>query len=156
MRKYKKLEIKVRRVELNVVFLKNCQTINILSKFLITNVPNVGSKDLQLIKKRLLRSAFNKRNKELTSLMRDLRNYEQEIGRVLSSTDNFILGNVVKKSVDRMNKITMKTHEKKLRNLTKSISLPFTTAKSAQSLPLKLLTTDDLEILKYALSTHCQ
>ena len=45
----------------------------------------------------------------------------------------------------------MKTHHKKLRNLTKSLSLPFTTAESVHNLSSKLLTTDELEVLKYGL-----
>ena len=94
LRKYEKLKIKIRKAELDVTFLKNCQTFNVTPKFLTINLPNVSSYDLQFIKKRLLRSAVNKRNKELRSLKRDLSNHEQEIGRVLSSVDKFILGNV--------------------------------------------------------------
>ena len=45
----------------------------------------------------------------------------------------------------------MKTHEKKLRNLTKSTSLPFTTAETVHNLSSKWLTTDELEVLKYGL-----
>ena len=46
----------------------------------------------------------------------------------MSYIDKFILGNVVKKSIDKITKTTMKTHEKKLRNLRKRLFLPFTTA----------------------------
>ena len=119
MRKYEKLQIKIRKAELDVTFLKNCQTFNVTPKFLTINLPNVSSYDLQFIKKRLLRSAVNKRNKELRSLKRDLINHEREIGRVLSSVDKFTLGNIVKKSVDKITKTSMKILEKKLRNLTK-------------------------------------
>ena len=45
----------------------------------------------------------------------------------------------------------MKTHNKKLRNLTKSLSLPFTTTETVHNLSSKLLITDDLEVLKYGL-----
>ena len=45
----------------------------------------------------------------------------------------------------------MKTHEKKLTYLTKSISLSFTTAETVYNLSSKLLTTDELEVLKYGL-----
>ena len=149
--KYEKLKIKIRKAELDVTFLKNCQTFNVTSTFLTINLPNVSSYDLQFIKKRLLRSAVNKRNKERRSLKRDLSNEEREIARVLSSVDKFILDNVVKKNVNKITKITMKTHEKKLRNLTRSISLPFTTAETLHNLLSKLLTTDELEVLKYRL-----
>ena len=45
----------------------------------------------------------------------------------------------------------MKTHNKKLRNLTKSLSLPFTTTETVHNLSSKLLITDELEVLKYGL-----
>ena len=116
LRKYEKLKIKIRKTELDATFLRNFQTFNVTPKFLAINLPNVSSSNLQFIKKRLLQSAVNKRNKELRSRKIDLSNHEREIGRVLSSVDKFILDNVVKKNVDKMTKTTMKTHEKKLRN----------------------------------------
>ena len=69
----------------------------------------------------------------------------------MSSVDKFILDNVVKKNVHKINKTTVKTHEEKLRNLTKSISSPFTAAEIVHNLSSKLLTTDQLEVLKYGL-----
>ena len=42
----------------------------------------------------------------------------------MSYVDKFILENVVKKSIDKITKTTMKTHEKKLQNLTKRLLLP--------------------------------
>ena len=116
LRKYEKLKIRIRKAELDATFLRNCQTFNVTPKFLTINSPHVSSYEVQLIKKRLLQSAVNKRNKELRSRKIDLSNHEREIGRVLSSVDKFILDNVVKKNVDKKSKTTMKTHEKKLRN----------------------------------------
>ena len=150
-RKYQKLKIKIMKAELHATFYRNCQIFNVTPKFLTINLPNVSSYDLWSIKNRLLRSAINKRNTELRSLKRDLSNYEREIGRVLSSVDKFILDNVVKKNVDKITKTTMKTHDKKLRNLTKSLSLAFTTTETVHNLSSKLLTTDELEVLKYGL-----
>ena len=69
----------------------------------------------------------------------------------MSSVDNFILDNVVKRNVGKVTKTTMKTHERKLRNLTKSLSLPFTAADTVHNLSSKLLTTDELEVLMYRL-----
>ena len=69
LRKYEKLKIKIRKAELDAMFLRICQIFNATSKFLTINLPNVSSYDLQFIKKRLLRSAVNKRNKELRSLL---------------------------------------------------------------------------------------
>ena len=85
LRKCEKLKIMIRKAELDVTLLKNYQTFNVTSKFLTINLLSVSSQNLQFIKKRLLRNAVNKRNKELRSLKRDLSNHEREIGRVLSS-----------------------------------------------------------------------
>ena len=68
LRKYEKLKIKIRKAELDAMFLRICQIFNATSKFLTINLANVSSYDLQFIKKRL-RSAVNKRNKELRSLL---------------------------------------------------------------------------------------
>ena len=50
----------------------------------------------------------------------------------------------------------MKTHDKKLRNLTKSLSLAFTTTETVHNLSSKLLTTDELEVSKYGLKHPIQ
>ena len=84
LRKYEKLKIKMRKVELEVTFLTNYQTYNVTPKLLTIDLPNVSSYDLYFIKKRLLRSAVNTRNKELRSYKRYLLNQEWEIGRVFS------------------------------------------------------------------------
>ena len=57
-----------------------------------------------------------------------------------------MLDNVVKKNIDKITKTTMKTHDQKLRNLTKSLSLPFTTTETVHNLLSKLLTTDELQV----------
>ena len=59
-RKYEKLKIKIKKAELDVTFLKICQTSNVMPKFLTIDLLNVSSYNLQFIKKRLLRSAVNK------------------------------------------------------------------------------------------------
>ena len=43
LRKYEKLKIKIRKFELDVTFLKNCQTFHVTPKFLTINLPNVSS-----------------------------------------------------------------------------------------------------------------
>ena len=45
----------------------------------------------------------------------------------------------------------MRTHEKKVWNLTKSLSLSFTIAETVHNLSSKLLKTEELEVLKYEL-----
>ena len=74
LRKYEKLKVKIKKAELDATFLKNCQTFNVTPKFLTINLPNISSHDLQFIKKRLLRSAVSKRNRELRTMRKDLWN----------------------------------------------------------------------------------
>ena len=52
LRKYEKLKIKIRKAEYDATFLKNCQTFNVVPKFLTINLLNVSSYNLQFIKKR--------------------------------------------------------------------------------------------------------
>ena len=84
LRKYEKLQIKMRKAELEVTFLTNYQTYNVTPKLLAIDLPNVSSYNLHFIKKRLLRSAVNIRNKVLRSYKRYLLNQEWEIGRAFS------------------------------------------------------------------------
>ena len=66
LRKYEKLKIKIRKVELDLTFLTNCQTLNVYAKLLTFNLPNITSHDAKFIRKRLLRSAVKKRKKRVT------------------------------------------------------------------------------------------
>ena len=66
LRKYKKLKIKIRKAELDLTFLTNCQTLNVYAKFLTFNLPSVTSHDARFIRKGLLRSAIKKRKKRVT------------------------------------------------------------------------------------------
>ena len=66
LRKYEKLKIKIRKAELDLTFLTNCQTLNVYAKFLTFNLPSVTSHDARFIRKGLLRSAIKKRKKRVT------------------------------------------------------------------------------------------
>ena len=63
-RKYEKLKHKKNKLKLNINFLSNWKQVGVYPKFLIFKLPNVSNKDALSIRKRLLRSAINKRNKE--------------------------------------------------------------------------------------------
>ena len=64
-RKYEKLQYKNNKLKLDIDFLNNCKQLGVYPQFLIFKLPNVSNKDSVLVRKRLLRSAVNKRNKEL-------------------------------------------------------------------------------------------
>ena len=151
LRKYEKLKIKIRKAELDLKFLKNCQALNVYPKFLTFNLPNVTSHDARFIRKRLLRSAVKKRKKELRSLRKDADVYEKDLAKVLSSIDKYILDNAIKKNVYKCSVKTIKTDEKKLRNLTKNVTLPFTDTETVHNLFNVTLPTEELQLLKYGL-----
>ena len=67
-RKYKKLEYKKNKLKFDTDFLNNCKQLGVFPRFLIFKLPNVSNKDSLSIRKRLLRSAINKCNKELQHL----------------------------------------------------------------------------------------
>ena len=58
---------------------------------------------------------------------------------------------MIKKNVYKCAVKTIKTHEKKLRNLTKNVTLPFRDTETVHNLSNVTLTTEELELLKYGL-----
>ena len=70
--KYQKLEYKKNKLKLDIDVLNNCKQLGVYPKFLIFKLPNVSNKDALSVRKRLLRSAINKRNKELQHLSKEL------------------------------------------------------------------------------------
>ena len=87
----------------------------------------------------------------MRSLKRSLSSYEKEIQNILSSVDKSILDRAVEKNVERSTKTTIKTHQKKIRNLPKNIVLPFTHNEIIHNLSTATLTTEELDVLKYGL-----
>ena len=67
-RKYEKLEYKKNKLKPHIDFRNSCKQLGVHLKFLIFKLPNVSNKGALSIRKRLLRSAVNKRNKELQHL----------------------------------------------------------------------------------------
>ena len=89
--KYEKLEYKKKKLKLDINFLNNCKQLCVYPKFLIFKLPNVSNKDVLSIRKRLLRSAINKRNKKLQHLSKELTLTENFSSTQLSTTDFNIL-----------------------------------------------------------------
>ena len=65
-RKHEKLKYKVNKLKFDIDFLNNCKPLGVYPTFLIFKLSNVSNKDALSIRKRLLRRAINKRNKELS------------------------------------------------------------------------------------------
>ena len=96
-------------------------------KFLIFKLPNVSNKDALSIRKRLLRSAINKRNKELQHLSKELSLSENFLSTQLSTIDFYILT----KSIALYNKKSLQKSlytQQKLSSLTRDCNLPIFTA----------------------------
>ena len=75
----------------------NCQTLNVVPKFLSFSLPNSTQHENTGVRKRLLRRVVSKRKKELISLKRSLSTYEKEIQNISSSVDKFILDRAIEK-----------------------------------------------------------
>ena len=90
-RKYEKLQCKKNKLKLDIDFLSNCKQLGVYPKFLIFKLPNVSNKDALSIRKRLLRSAINKRNKELQHLSKELSLSKNFLSAQLSAIDSYIL-----------------------------------------------------------------
>ena len=99
-RKYEKLEYKKNKLKLDIYFLNNCKQLGVYPKFFLFKLPNVSSKDALSIRKRLLRSAINKHNKELQHLSKELSLSENLLSTQLSTIDFYILA----KSITSYNK----------------------------------------------------
>ena len=115
LRKYEKTRKKIRKAELDLTFLMNCQTLNVVPKFLSFNLPNVNNHDKRCIRKQLLRGAASKRKKEMRSLKKSLSTYEKEIQNILSSVDKFILDRAVEKNVERSTEPSSKRIKRRLK-----------------------------------------
>ena len=89
--KYKKLEYKKKKLKLDIDFLNNCKQLGVYPKFVIFKLPDVSNKDALSIRKRLFRSANNKRNKEPQLLSKELSLTENLLSTQLSTTDLYIL-----------------------------------------------------------------
>ena len=90
-RKHEKLEYKKNKLKLDIDFLNNCKHLGVYRKFLVFKLPNVSNKDTLSMRKILLCSAINKRNKELQHLSKELSLSENVLCTQLSSIDFYIL-----------------------------------------------------------------
>ena len=144
--KYEKLQYKNNKLKLDNDFLNNWKQLGVYPKFLIFKLPNVSNKDAVSICKRLLRSAINKRNKELQHVS------ENFLPEQLSTIDFYILT----KSITLHNKKSLLkslySQQKKLSSLTKDCSLPiFTANETITNLTQYELSKEESDLLKAGL-----
>ena len=127
-REYEKIEHKKNKLKLDIDFLNNCNQFGVYPKFLIFKLPNVSNKDALSIRKTLLCSAINSRNKELWHVSKELSLTENFLSTQLSTTNLYILTKSIifynKKSLRKL----LHTQQKKLSSLTRDCNLPIFTA----------------------------
>ena len=114
--------IKIAKAELDIRFLNNCKLYNVIPKFICFNLPGTNKADSRFIRKRLLRSALKKREGELRKLKIDYDNILKDLRLKLTSFDIYIVKRCINHNVQNAVKNVIKTHEKKLRDLTKNIN----------------------------------
>ena len=134
LRKREKLQIKVKKVELDLTLLKNCQAY-VYPKFLAFNIPHSNRTDDEAIRKRLLKSAINRRKEHLK----------------LTLVDFFILNKAIHKNCQDVVNAIVKTHHKKLQNLTKNEVLPFRNNEVITNLSNYRLSNNEASLLKNGL-----
>ena len=88
---FRKLEYKKNKLKLDIDFLNNCKQLGAYPKFLIFKLTNVSNKETLSIRKRLLRSAISKGNKELQHLSKELSLSVNFLFTQLSTIDIYIL-----------------------------------------------------------------
>ena len=110
---------------LDINFLKNCKTLNVFPKFIQFHIPLANRYDVRSINKRLLKNALHKRCREQKNLHVD---FEKKIQFIISRCDSitwFLLYKSIQRNVKKEESNILKTHQKKLRNLTRNAMLPF-------------------------------
>ena len=90
-RKHEKLEYKKKKLKLHVNFLNICKQLGLYPKLLIFKLPNVSNNNALTVRKWLLHSDINKRNKELKHLLKELSLSENLLPTQLSTVDFCIL-----------------------------------------------------------------
>ena len=152
LRKYEKLKFKINKLKLDINFLQNCKQLGVFPKFLIFRLPNVSNRDVFGIRKRLLRSAIHKRNKEYVQTSKELKKLESSLSQILSSFDLYILNQSIKSYCQKNLRKCLSTQEKKLSSLTNNCNLPsFTANETITNLTNYELTQEETDLLKTGL-----
>ena len=152
-RKLEKLNIKVNKARLDINYLKNCQNFHVFPKFICFNIPTVNKEDSIYIKRKLLKSALQKRQKEKCKMKEELKVVEDDIRKTVSAIDWYILSSAIKKNVKKDTDDTIRIHERKLSNLTRNNRF-CSKIDVISNLSSYNLTQDEQSILQLGLN-HC-
>ena len=152
LRKLEKLHIKRNKSQLDINFLINCKTFGVFPKFIYVNIRNIDEYDTLCLKKKLRNNAIHKRIRERNSFDKNIRNIERTIKSKLNTIDWLIIRKLLLRNIKKSEQSYIKIHEKKLRNLTKNRSNPFTHEEVVKNLSTKNLSLEELNILKFGLN----
>ena len=151
LRKFEKLSLKCRKAELDVLFLKNCKLFGVFPKFVVFPIPTQHRQDAPTIRKRLLKSATQRRISERSQLEKERDNVSKFLKTTISILDYFILQKALSKNIEKFSTSIQKTHDKKLANLTRNHSFPLSASDVIQNKSSYVLSKEEEDILKYGL-----
>ena len=156
-RKFEKLENKNNKLKSDIDFLNNCKLLGVCPKFLFFQLQNVSNKDALSIRKRLLLSAINKRNKELQYLSKELSLFEKLLSKQLSTTDFYILIKSITSYDKKSQQKSLYAQQKKLSSLTRDCRLSiFTANETISNLTQYELSQEESDLLKAGLHFSIQ
>ena len=109
--KYEKLKNKQNKLKLDIDFLNNANNLLCIQNSLSFKLPNISNNDALSIRKRLLRSAINKRNKELQHISKELSQSEIFLSKQLSTIDFCILNRSITSHNNKLLQISLNTQQ---------------------------------------------
>ena len=151
LRKLEKLHTKRNKSKLDINFLINCKTFGVFPKFIYINIRNIDEYDTLCLKKKLTNNTIHKRIRERNGFEKNIRNIETTIRSKLNTIDWLIIKKLLLRNIKKSEKSIITIHEKKLRNLRKNRSNPFTHEEVVKNLSTKNLSLEELNILKFGL-----
>ena len=133
-------------------FLNNCKQLGVYPKFLNFKLPNVSNKDALSIRKTLLRSTINKRNKDLQHLSKELSASVNVLSMQLSTIDYYILTKSITSYKKKSSQKSLYTQQNKLSSLTRDCNLPiFAANETITNLTQYELSRKESDLLKAGL-----
>ena len=135
----------------SINFLINCKTFGVFPKFIYVNIRNIDEYDTLCLKKKLWNNAIHKRIRERNYFDKKNRYIETTIRSKLNTIDWLIIEKLLFRNIKKSEQSIIMTHEKKLRNLTKNRSNPFTYEEVLKNLSTENLSRQRLNILKFGL-----
>ena len=152
LRKFEKISIKTRKAELDLNFVRNCQSFNVLPKFMCVDLPNVSQHDTTSIRKFSSQECSHQTSKGKPYTTTDERRAIEQDQRGANGFGFVILKRSLSKNVDKAKNKVIMTDQKKLEKLTRNTFLPFTSDETVTNISSTRLTQEQLGILKLGLN----